>query len=200
MILPVPSEKALTADILAIDFETTGAAKGNENLPWQLGAIRINNGIIEPDASFSLFLHVPLNHQFNPYAPGRWASIRDNLAAAPEFISLWPQLAPWLTGRALLAHHAPTERSILQKFFPLHPFGPWLDTLAMAKAAYPKLNSHKLEDIIPELHLTSQVESLAPELKPHDAFYDSCACAVLFRHILSLPGWSEATIEQLAAL
>ncbi len=195
-----PSALASEADVLAIDFETTGSARDNENLPWQLGAIRILHGVIEPNAAFSLFLNVPMTHQFNPYAPGRWAALRESLAAAPDIMSLWPQLSPWLTGRVLLAHHAPTERAILQRFFPLHPFGPWLDTLTMAQAAYPKLNSHKLEDIIPELFLKEKVERLAPGLEPHDAFYDACACAVLFRHILSLPGWNTATIWQLQNL
>ena len=191
---------ASEADILAMDFELTGTARENDNLPWQLGVIRILKGAIEPNASFSLYLNVPTTHQFNPYSPGRWAALRETLAEAPDFTSLWPRLEPWLTGRALLAHHAPTERSVLQRFFPLHTFGPWLDTLEIAKAAYPKLNSHKLEDIIPELFLTEQVQSLAPGREPHDAFYDACACAVLFRHIISLPGWNRATIWQLQHL
>lgn len=189
--------KAIEADILAIDFETTGSAKENANLPWQLGAVRIVNGVILPEQSFSVFFNVPADHKFNPYAPGRWASIRDQLAQAQRFESLWPQLAPWLQGRILMAHHAPTEQTILKNAFPLSPFGPWLDTLDIVKRVYPKLNSYKLEDIIPSLHLQSEVEALAPERAPHDALYDAFACAVLLLHILSLPGWHDADVSQL---
>lgn len=191
---------AAQADVLAMDFETTGSARENDNIPWQLGVIRIYRTWPEPNAAFSIYLHVPADHHFNPYAPGRWASLRDTLSQAPDPVTLWPRLAPWLTGRALLAHHAPTERSILKALFPLHDFGPWLDTLAMVRKAYPKLNSFKLEDVIPTLRLTPAVQALAPGLEPHDAFYDACACAVLFQHILSLPGWDTATVGQLAAL
>ncbi len=191
---------AADADILFLDFETTGSVRGHDNLPWQLGAIRMLGLEPRPSEAFSLLLRVPETHPFNPYAPGRWASIRERLSAAPTFVQLWPQLAPWLTGRALVAHHAPTERSILRHYFPLHPFGPWLDTLTMARCAYPCLESHKLEDLIPELGLGRSLERLAPGLQPHDAFYDACASAVLFRHILMQPGWHHATIEALERL
>ena len=191
---------AADADILFLDFETTGSVRGHDNLPWQLGAIRMLDLELRPSEAFSLLLRVPETHPFNPYAPGRWASIRERLGASPTLVSLWPQLAPWLTGRALVAHNTPTERSILRSHFPLHRFGPWLDTLAMARCAYPGLESHKLEDLIPELGLQGRLEGLAPGLQPHDAFYDACASAVLFRHILMQPGWHHATVEALERL
>lgn len=191
---------ASDADILFLDFETTGCSQGHNNRPWQLGAIRMNQLQLNRAESFSLLLNVPDHYPFNPYAPGRWASLRSQLAAAPDFVELWPQLAPWLTGRALSAHNAATERTVLKGYFPLHHFGPWLDTLVIARCAYPQLGSYKLEDIISELGLLPQVAELAPEREPHDALYDACACAVLLRHILRQEGWQQATVEALERL
>lgn len=191
---------AINADILALDFETTGAYKDNPNLPWQLGAIRILNNTLETQHAFSVFLHVPASHEFNPYAPGRWASIRDVLQDAPSLTQLWPQLHPWFTGRVLLAHNAPTEQNILNKTFPCNSFDFWLDTLTIARYAYPNLPSYKLEDLIPTLGLLPKLQETAPNLAPHDAFYDACASALLLQHILGLPGWDKATIDDLQRL
>lgn len=186
------------ADILFMDFETTGAYKGNDNLPWQLGCIRMACGELRVAESFSVYLRVPAEHVFNPYAPGRWAAMRKELDEAPRLLELWPQLQPWLCGRVLSAHHVPTERTILGKVFPGGGFGPWLDTLEVVKRAYPRLPSYKLEEIMPLLGLTPRVEELAPGRAPHDAYYDACACGVLMEHILRLPGWHHATVEELA--
>ena len=187
-------------EIVALDFETTGQGIRRGNLPWQLGAVAIQKGELQEESKLSLLLNVPFDHPFNPYAPGRWASIREELDKAPTLVELWPGLEPWLTGHCLLAHNAPTERTILQRFFPLHQFGPWLDSLKIARAAYPALPSFALSDILDYLGLTSEVQQICPGLEPHDALFDATGSAVFLKHVLSLPAWQDITLADMLAL
>lgn len=184
-------------EYLVLDFETTGAFRGNRNLPWQIGAVRMADRKVVPEHSFSLLLNIPHHHEFNPYSPGRWASIRTQLDEAPTLLQLWPQLKPWLDNRALVAHNVPTERTLLAKAFPMHTFQPWIDTLVITRKAYPKLISYKLEDIVPTLGLTEKIQAACPDREPHDALYDAFAAAFLLEHILNLPGWDKLSDQDL---
>ena len=47
-------------------------------------------------------------------------------------------------------------------------------------------------------HVRDAVDSACPGLAAHDAYYDAVACGLLLIHFLSLPGWKDATIGQLA--
>ncbi len=191
---------AREADIVAIDFETTGSVRGQANLPWQIGMAAIIGGAVSADGGLSMYLNVPEEHHFNPYAPGRWGELRDVLSRSPSIRGAWPELSPWLLGHPLLAHNVPTERKILKDAFPMHEFGPWIDSLSMSRMAYPAMRSHSLSDILDLLGLTPQVEELCPNLAPHDAFYDAVGCACLFEHIVSLPSWRDVTLDYLYAI
>jgi DNA polymerase III epsilon subunit-like protein len=91
-----------------------------------------------------------------------------------------------------------TEKKFLRQAFPLHPIGPWIDTLKLARLAHPDLSSHKLEDLLKHFGLMDQVDRMAPGLAPHDALYDAVACAVLLETLLALPGWSEVSVTALS--
>jgi DNA polymerase-3 subunit epsilon len=190
---------AIEAQLVALDFETTGVVDDLPSAPWQIGMAFVEGGRIAEPYRFSRLLN-PGDRPFNPYAPGRHAVLREELAQAPTLVELWPEIAPWLGGRAILAHNVATERTVLADAFPLHEFGPWIDTLALARRAYPRLASYKLEDLIPNLGLGKRLERLCPDLAPHDALYDAMAAAVLFEHLLRQPGWDAATIQDLARI
>lgn len=187
-------------DIVAIDFETTGQVKGQLNMPWQIGASCIHAGTLVPACQLSVFLRVPIEYHFNPYTPGRWAEKREYLASCNSLLEEWPRLCPWLTGHWLAAHNVPTERKILRQTFPMHQFGPWIDTLRMVRAAYPALASHSLGDVLDALDLTGRVEAACPDLAPHDAMFDAVGCACLFEHIISLPEWKNMEATDLTQL
>jgi len=192
----------------AIDFETTGSVRGWPTEPWQLGLVELDAARVVPRSACGRLLHVPPDRPFNPYAPGRHAQIRDALADAPSLPSLLPELAPALLGRPLVAHNTGTERAILRKAFPMHAFGPWIDTLALARAAFPGRTSYALEDLVPALGLAGALADAleaapgdpSPPLAPHDAVYDAVAAAVLLAHILSLDRWSALAVDDLAEL
>lgn len=189
---------AIEAHVTVVDFECTGSVEGYPNQPWQIGVCRLRNGRIDEGARFASLLYVG-KRPFNPYAPGRHAVLREELAAAPRLVDLWPVLSPWLQGVPLAAHQAAVERSFLGEAFPLHQFGPWIDTLELARIAYPRCGSHRLEDILKDLGLDERVRALCAGLGPHDALYDATACAALLEHLLGLPHWADVTVDDLAA-
>lgn len=187
-------------DAVALDFEATGSSPGFLNTPWQIGLVVISNGRVDMSRSFNSLLRVSREQPFNPYAPGRWAQLRDEISHAPTMQELWTTLRQFLQGVPLVAHHAPTERGLLGQEFPLQEFGPWVDTLTIAKNAFPHQRDFKLENLVPRLGLASIMAERCPNLEPHDAFYDAVACATLLETVLAAPGWHELTLEQYAAM
>ena len=191
----------------AIDFETTGAVPGLPNEPWQVGVVSFpadaetirHSAFGIRHSSFESLLRVSPDRPFNRWAPGRHARIRAELAAAPALGDLWPEFAPLLAG-PVVAHNVGTERSLLQAAAPLHVPGPWIDTLALARRAWPAAPSHALEDLVPALGLRPRLESFLPGREPHDALYDALACALLLLHILEQPGWGSLSPEDLAGI
>ena len=191
---------ARRGDFAALDFECTGATDGFQNTPWQIGIVRIACGQVDMSRSFASLLRVPAEQPFNPYTPGRWAQLRPELAAAPTPQEIWPQLRELLCGVPLVAHNAPTERTLLSQLFPLASFGPWLDTLPLARRAFPKQRDYKLENLIPNLGLAATMAARCPGGAPHDALYDAIACASLFELVVNAPGWQWVSTETLTLL
>ena len=187
---------ARDAAITILDFESTGVVEGFANEPWQIGMVFFQDGKIQPQYTFSSLLRVG-DRPFNRYAPGRHALLREKIAQAPTMQELWIQLSPWLSGHPLGAHSIPTEKKFLGEAFPLHPFGPWVDTLKLVRVAYPEMASHKLEDVIVSLELRDMVQAFCPDGQPHDALYDAVACAVLLEFLLQLPEWRDVPLNAL---
>lgn len=174
------------AKLVLIDFETTGSVEGFPNEPWQIGMARFENGHCTTEL-YESWLQVG-ERPFNPYAPGRHGEVREKLAAAPTLTGLMRHLESWLSG-PLVAHNIATEKKVLRQAAPMHRFGPWVDTLKIARQAWPGLASYALDDIIPTLGLLPQLQHICPDRQPHDALYDACACGVFLEHLLIQPGW-----------
>ncbi len=189
--------EARHACFTVVDFETTGSVDGYPVEPWQIGMVRINRRRVSAGECFESLLRVG-ERPFNPRAPGRHAVLRAQIAAAPSVYDLWPELQVWVRGCPMAAHNVGTERGVLRRAAPLHRIGPWVDTLALTRHAYPRLESKALEDVTRELGLETYVRSLCPDREPHDALYDAFACAALLEHFLSLPGWERVTVEELS--
>ncbi len=190
---------ATEADLVAIDFEGTGVVGSLPSEPWQVGMVMLSRGHVSMERSYQSLLRVG-DRPFNPHAPGLHHQLRDRLAVAPTLRDLWPDLKDWWVGHPLVAHNAATERTFMAAAAPMHQFGPWIDTLNLARHVYPQLESHTLEDLLDHLKLMHRVCDLCPGLLPHDALFDAVGCAVLLRHFLSLPGWQQVTVEALAAV
>ena len=149
-------------EFAAIDFETTGFENGATNEPWQLGIAVVRGGEIVETREF--FFDVE-------GAPAR-AHEADALGPLQSSVETWQ---PHLAGRRLVAHNIATERTILTRVAPLTPWGPWTDTLRLAKVRYPRLPSYALGDLCAMFGIVPEIEGRTW----HDGLYDAVACARL---------------------
>ena len=117
----------------------------------------------------------------------------DDLAEAPSLLSLWPTLKLTLGRGPVVAHGHGTEKRFLRAF-PGHPFGRWIDTLQLSRAAWPDLPSHSLGDLCKSLGLDSFAEH-APGRNWHDALYDALASLALLDHLINYFQLAEAPVE-----
>lgn len=142
-------------EFVAIDFETTGYDSGGKNEPWQLGAAIVSDfKIIE---TREWFFGTPLTPDFEP------------------LMDQWESFYPVLAEKRLVAHNIACEKTILTRIAPLTKWGPWVDTLKLAKARYPKLPSYALGDLCEMFGCVPQM----PGRTWHDGLYDAVACAML---------------------
>lgn len=142
-------------EFAAIDFETTGYEDGATNEPWQLGVAIVSDGAITMTGDF-----------------------RFGTALTPDnetMLAQWDQWYPLLEGRQLVAHNIATERTILTRVAPLTKWGPWVDTMKLARARYPRLPSYTLGDLCKMFGVAPDVEGRTW----HDGLYDAIACAKL---------------------
>ncbi len=106
-----------------------------------------------------------------------------DIEGAPSLLSLWPEIESRLRGRPVVAHGAGTEKRFLRAF-PLHGFSPWIDTLPLARAAFPGLPDHGLETVCAEAGVVDELRVLLPRLDWHDALFDALGCLLLARKLL----------------
>ncbi len=142
-------------EFAAIDFETTGYEDGGRNDPWQLGYALVRDGAIVETREW--FFGTAMTPDFEP------------------LMDQWDDFSRYLIGRRLVAHNIACERTILTRIAPLTKWGPWTDTLKVAKARYPKLPSYRLGDLCEMFGLVPQMEGRTW----HDGLYDAVACAML---------------------
>ncbi len=169
----------------AIDFESAGTAPGETDCPVQIGIVRVEHLFSETPRLFTSYIAC--------HRPVRWSAARvhgittDMLQNAPVFTDLWPQIRELLRGAVVLGHNPATEKRFLGSF-PGHGFGPWVDTLALARQAAPALPDHALSTVCDALGITPAVTSLvndAAHARWHDALYDAAASLQLLRTLVS---------------
>lgn len=178
----------------AIDFESAGASRGSSDVPVQIG-MAVWSPASGHSGAFVSFLRTnrPITwqaHKVHGIKPA-------DLADAPALVELWPEVKQRLTSSVVVAHGKGTERRFLRSF-PGHGFHPWLDTLLLARAAWPALPDHSLGTLCSTLGLTDQVAALVPNRSWHDALFDAAASLVLLRHVItSFDLLPEASLDHL---
>jgi DNA polymerase-3 subunit epsilon len=162
----------------AIDFESAGSAPGLTDEPVQIAIVHWTDGRAERI----------LDSFLQPSREVTWAArevhgiSEDKLRGAPRLLDLWPSIRDALRGRWIVAHGAATEKRFLRAF-PLHGFGPWIDTLPLARAVFPSLPSHALGDTVESLGLRPALADWE-NFRWHDAASDAAASLVLLRHVI----------------
>ena len=78
----------------------------------------------------------------------------------------------------------------------MHSFDPWIDTLKLAREAWPGLASYALESLVETLQLKERIEMLVPDRSAHDALYDAVAAAVLLERLCN-DGWGNISLQNL---
>jgi DNA polymerase-3 subunit epsilon len=177
----------------AIDFESAGAVRGKTDTPVQIGLASWSpaGGHADP---FVSYLHTD--------APIQWSARKvhgigpADLAGAPPLLTLWPELKRRLGGAVVVAHGKGTEKRFLRAF-PGHGFGPWIDTLLIARAAWPELPDHSLGALCDARGLTAAVRGLVPQRGWHDALFDAVASLVLLGEVISRCELADHPVEAL---
>lgn len=165
----------------AIDFESAGAAPGETDQPIQVGIVRVPSLFAQEELFTS---YIASDH------PVRWSAARvhgittAHLAGAPSMLSLWGDYRRLLSGCVVVGHNPSTEQRYLRAF-PAHGFGPWLDTLALARHCIPSLTDYSLGAVCDALCATAEVDKLVPGKTWHDALYDAVASLAVLRAIVS---------------
>lgn len=117
----------------------------------------------------------------------------EQLADAPSLLSLWPELKRRFAGAIVVAHGKGTEKRFLRAF-PGHGFGPWIDTLLLARAVWPDLADHSLGFLCEHRGLTPAIRRLVPAKSWHDALFDAVASLVLLEHLVEAQALADQAV------
>ena len=181
----------------AIDFESAGTVPGETDCPVQVGIVRVEKLFSAEPRLFTSYIAC--------HRPVRWSAAKVHgittatLADAPEFTTLWPDLRELLRGAVVLGHNPATEKRFLRTF-PGHGFGPWVDTLALARQAAPSLPDHSLSCVCDALGITDSVTALvndAAHSRWHDALYDAAASLQLLRTLVAALSMHRSTLADI---
>jgi DNA polymerase-3 subunit epsilon len=178
----------------AIDFESAGAARGEADSPVQVG---LATWSLADGHGGNFVSHLSTDR------PVQWSARKvhgigpEDLKDAPALLSLWPELKGRLAGAVVVAHGKGTEKRFLRAF-PGHGFGPWIDTLLLARAAWPELPDHSLGALCVRRGLTEKVRTIVPEKSWHDALFDAAASLVLLEHVVAELSLADLPVEHLA--
>lgn len=178
----------------AVDFESAGVRKGGTDVPVQIGIAQMRGGVIAAEEFF--VSHLATDQPITWSAQKVHGITTQDLRGAPDFLQLWPQVKDRLANRWIVAHGAATEKRFLRAY-PFHGFGPWVDTLKLARAVWPDLPSFSLGDVVRSRGLEDELREICPETRWHDALFDAVASLVLLRRVIAEADLTNEPAERL---
>jgi len=153
-------------DFVAIDFETATADRASA---CAVGVVAVSDDEIVD--RFSSLIR-PSSLEFSPRNVAIHGITPDQVAEAPAFAELWPELAKRIGKGPLVAHNAAFDMNVLTRCLD-HAALDWAGglsacTLEMARALLPGLPNHKLTTLATLFGIT---------IVHHDPVEDALACA-----------------------
>ena len=152
----------------AIDFETTN---GDRSSACSLGVVIVREAQIVETKSW---LVCPPTLYFDPYNVMIHGITENDVKDKPTFGQLWPEVYSNLKGRAVVAHNASFDMSVLRHTLDQYgidyPETDYYCTRVIAKAMWPTLPSYALQLIADYLGIT---------FEHHIAEEDARACAAI---------------------
>ena len=164
----------MALDFVAIDFETANSSPAS---PCAVGLVRVSGGEIAE--SLSMLFRPPSPHNWFHHGNIQVHGIHpEDVADAPEFEDVLPELLLFTDGLPLIAHNASFDMGVLTKTaehigFDL-PNLNYACSLKMARKTY-HLDSYRLNAVAYAIG--------HEEFQHHDALADSDACARIVLHM-----------------
>ena len=189
---------------LVIDFEGTTPAHHPPE-PIEVGAVllRLDGARLVEIRRFEALIRPPAHAPITGFDFAQTGITAAMLADQPSAEAVLAGLNAILTQPPylLVAHHAPTEAGILTRYAQACPTlaaAAMLDTLRLARHAYPELASHTLDTLLTHLGVTIPAGR-------HRALPDAVATAEVLQHLLTEGSlrhrWSRLSqLHQLAGL
>ena len=153
-------------NFVAIDFETANAKRDSA---CAIGITVVRDGVLMEQHDW---LIRPPELYFSPFNVAIHGIREEDVYDQPDFRGIWPRLEPVLAGRAVVAHNAAFDISVLRGCLNAyglpHPDFSYVCTCRAAKKHLPQLGNHKLPTV---------AEFFGVTLRHHRAGSDAAACA-----------------------
>lgn len=178
----------------ALDFESAGERANEAAVPIQIGIASMASLVPSSDSFYRSYLRTE--------RPVTWSAQQihgitaADLQDAPALLSLWPEIKGRLAGRWIVAHGSGTEKRFLRAF-PLHGFGPWVDTLTLSRKILPGRASFALSDLVVGMGLEEEIRTQLADFRWHEALSDALASLFLLRKLIELAGIADHPAEAL---
>jgi ATP-dependent DNA helicase DinG len=174
--------------LVAFDLETTGLSPDQDEI-IELGAVKIEEGRITEKFQALVRPRQPI-----PKKIIRLTGItQEMLDQAPSLEKVLPNFMDFLDNHPLIAHQASFDMGFLESNLGYRLTNQVLDTVELARLAFPRVFNHKLITLARELDLTLAVS--------HRALEDAATTAELFLAIDKvLKGWELGLIHRMNEL
>ncbi|HWK58704.1 MAG TPA: exonuclease domain-containing protein [Parapedobacter sp.] len=171
-------------DFIAIDFETADETRYS---PCQLGITTVRCGKVIENKKWNI--KPACWPDFNPFNISVHGIEPDQVANAPTFPDLWPEIAPYFQDTTIIAHNAAFDVDVLRQTLDYHrmpmPSFDFVCSYCISKQAWPHFGAYSLPLLCNRLDIKLTTH--------HDAQADSLAAAQIFQkivdqyHITGLP-------------
>ena len=186
-----PGDLTLDSSFVVFDIETTGFS-AVKNQIIEIGAVKIENGVVTDRFSTFVNPHVPI-----PFRIEELTTINDAMVAdAPGIETVLPEFLKFCEGCAVVAHNASFDTGFIRENakrlgLPYHPA--ILDTVSLAHILLPRLNRFKLDTVAKELGVS---------LDHHHRAVDDAACTadIFMCFVKMLRERGISTLKEVSAL